>query len=943
LRLHIKYRKIGEIFCIILILFAVCACSASAEKETNPKYTITEGHPRIFLNQDRLDDIRLRCADKRGAQAKYYSVLKGFADKFSPGKSKVSLWDCFALAFLHVVGEVPGYDYSGRSIGEYGRMGVNLLMQLKPPENLDYFMRYTPLYIACYDWLFHAMRPEERAIVFKNFISIADKMGELLEKPIGGRWRETREMYGYYGLAFYGDGKYIYPDKIKMANDADKKAQEYADFYASWWRDQYLAILEAASHKGAYPAGTAYGEALFPDKLWFYDAWATASTDDLYAATTSLTGYPLFFLYQMLPYRTHVRYTGADGRADQPDGIVRYGDYRFIGYTSASRPIITNIAQAQGVADKQGKAAIASVFNWFIQYQRDFKTNPFGGPFPANRWIGSNPSLVWDIIFRNGMVEAKPPGIAGLPLAYHFGAVDSGPSIKPDFHDGSPEGGVVLIRSAWDDPNGTLLWFKASSYPFVHDHRDQGSFQIYKRGWLAIDSGQYEETTHRGNYTYRTVAHNSLLIYRPDEHLDKNKVDPIWYGFANDGGQRWVNRPKTAADLAKPEYFLGGITKFESVPELYDYTQADITRSYNSTYVTTEGHDPKVSLVERSIFFLRPDEYIIVFDRIVSTKAEYPKRWLLHSVYRPELDGKETFEGVIPYSNKISGKPEGVRLVGNKEGGISESRDTNIFSIRGWNFGPSDGRLVGRIMLPENHITRVVGGVDGRGVRKTVLVKPYQGGGSVVIANSEDFEIGDFVYFGKTDKPYSKGSFGKPNWPVDDVFYRGWGKIQNVDRKTNTVIMVPHHFSIPKLPEGTDVLRSNHANANSYEFMNAEYTQWQMQGEPIANGGPYYDQHGSWRIEVEPIEKKTDDVFLNVMLPCDKDSLPESQRAVRDNVKIMHTDKTVELAIKGNQRNYKIMLDKDSPNARIVIIEADKTILDNKLTREAIKARAKRK
>jgi hypothetical protein len=356
--------------------------------------------------------------------------------------------------------------------------------------------------------------------------------------------------------------------------------------------------------------------------------------------------------------------------------------------------------------------------------------------------------------------------------------------------------------------------------------------------------------------------------------------------------------------------------------------------------VTTEGHDPKVSLVMRSIFFLRPDEYIVVFDRVVSTKPEYPKRWLLHSVYRPELDGKESFEGLIPYSNKIPGKPAGERLRGDKRGGISESRDTNISIIRGWNFGPSEGRLVVRTLLPEKHITRLIGGVDSRGVKKTILARNYSGGETIFVESIEGFEIGDMVYPGETKQPYTNGTFGHPNWPVDDVYYQGWGKIKSIDQKQKSITMVTYHYGIPNLLAGTLVMRSDHANANSYEFMNAEYNQWQMYGETIANAGPFYDQHGSWRIEVEPMEKRANDVFLHVMLPCDKDTLAESQRSVKENVKIAQGNKTAELEINGKKRTYKVIFDIDSPDARITVTEANKTLLDNHLTRDAIKTRA---
>ncbi len=37
--------------------------------------------------------------------------------------------------------------------------------------------------------------------------------------------------------------------------------------------------------------------------------------------------------------------------------------------------------------------------------------------------------------------------------------------------------------------------------------------------------------------------------------------------------------------------------------------------------------------------FLRPDTFVI-FDRVVSTKPEYKKTWLLHSVREPKIDGR---------------------------------------------------------------------------------------------------------------------------------------------------------------------------------------------------------------------------------------------------------------------------------------------------------------
>ncbi len=920
-----------KVILVLLVCILLPACGFSSETASAPVYTIVEGHPRIFITPDRLVAIRARCADKSNAQSQYYAVLKDFGDTYDPLRQKPSISGCLCLAFLYVVGEVPGFDYSRRTISDYGRLGAEVLVQLEPPADLGYFKRYTPNLIACYDWLFSTLSPEQRANVFKRFTVVADGMQSSLKKTIGGRFRETREMYAFYGLAFYGDGKMIFPHDRSAAESADKKAKQYCDFFASWWRDQNLKLLEATCAKGGYPAGTMYGESPYPGKLWAFDAWATAGKEDIYSTISAINGYSLFWLYQMLPYPTHVRYDCANGRSAMQGGIVRFGDYRYNGFTAVSGPEkYTNIAQAQGDAVTTGKTDLAAVYNWLIQYQGDFNIEPFGGPFPTKRWLGAGPPLVWDIVFRDGTIAAGSPAAKGLPLAYHFGTFSSGEPLKPDFPMGRPEGsGIVVMRSSWDHPDGTLLWFKASSYPLVHDHRDQGSFQIYKKGWLAIDSGQYEETSHRGNYSSRTVAHNSLLIYRPGESLDKEKTDPVWKGYANDAGQRWVDPLKKVADLADPEYFLGGIRKFSSVPGMYDYIHADITRSYNSTAVTTEGHNPKVSLVTRDIVFLRPDEFIVIFDRVTSTKADYPKRWLLHSVYRPEHEGIEKFSGTIPFKVHVQGKPQGVELCGTIHGGISHVANPGVITIKGWNFGPSDGRLLIRTMLPSHAITRFVGGGDEKGVRNTVLASSYTGGNTIHVRDAKGFAPGDFIYVGPTDMPYSEGLRGHPNWLVDDVYYKGWGKIKKVDPKNGYIVLMDHRYGIPKLPDGTIVLRSDHANGNSYEFMDVEYNQWQMYGEAVANAGPYTMQHGNWRMEVEPTQLKKDTIFLHVMIPCDTKTQTEKRRLLRENIKLTEDNRSIGLELDGSKRKYILTFQKKTPYANLVIIENGKKKLTN--------------
>jgi heparin/heparan-sulfate lyase len=83
--------------------------------------------------------------------------------------------------------------------------------------------------------------------------------------------------------------------------------------------------------------------------------------------------------------------------------------------------------------------------------------------------------------------------------------------------------GWAIARTGWDD-NSVIAEMKVNVYNFItHQHHDAGAFQIYYKGPLAIDSGSYTGSSggynsqHNKNYFKRTIAHNSLLIYDPDE------------------------------------------------------------------------------------------------------------------------------------------------------------------------------------------------------------------------------------------------------------------------------------------------------------------------------------------------------------------------------------------------------------------------------------------
>lgn len=236
--------------------------------------------------------------------------------------------------------------------------------------------------------------------------------------------------------------------------------------------------------------------------------------------------------------------------------------------------------------------------------------------------IGGN-ELIFDFLWRDAALAPQP--LDGLPLSRYFG---------------SPFGWMIA-RTGWDE-NAVIAEMKINEYNFAnHQHLDAGAFQIYYRGALAIDSGLYSGSSgaygspHCTNYYWRTIAHNALLVYDPQEQFSNRK------DYGNDGGQRLPNgrsEPRTLDSLLNGGYRTGRVLAQGFGPDVrtprFTLLQGDITEAYSK----------KVRQVTRSFAFFNLQELqvpaaMVVFDRVVSSNPSLEKSWLLHSQEEPRIDG----------------------------------------------------------------------------------------------------------------------------------------------------------------------------------------------------------------------------------------------------------------------------------------------------------------
>lgn len=207
----------------------------------------------------------------------------------------------------------------------------------------------------------------------------------------------------------------------------------------------------------------------------------------------------------------------------------------------------------------------------------------------------------------------------------------------------------MIARTGWDA--GSVIAEMKVNEQFVgnHQHLDGGAFQIYYKGPLAIDSGTYQGSSggynspHCKNYFKRTIAHNSLLVYDPDE------VFECWnYGggdktatAANDGGQRMPGDKwdtcRSFADLMSDSYTVGKECA-HWIDGGYSYLKGDITKAYSS----------KVKDVKRSFLFVNTGDaavpaVMVVCDHVTSSNPAFRKYFLLHSIEEPEISGNEYY------------------------------------------------------------------------------------------------------------------------------------------------------------------------------------------------------------------------------------------------------------------------------------------------------------
>jgi hypothetical protein len=362
--------------------------------------------------------------------------------------------------------------------------------------------------------------------------------------------------------------------------------------------DNVLDISQFITPEGGYHESMDYQRITFLPMALLAELRRTTSGDDPARRFTAYWHYGDTYLYKTLPDGT----TSRRGDHEWPYFLAQDNDV--LGY-------IVNRFKDPYAAWMLRKSGWPSTPDWYIPILK----------------------FLWD----DPQVTPRDPALASeveLPRQHLFSGV-----------------GDLVMRDGWG-PDSTWIEFTSGPYLAKHQHLDQNGFTIFHRGYLAIDSAaDYTDTESPNylNYYRRTIAHNTMLVYKPGEPFFW--AENLWHA-ANDGGQRmdssryWNTiRSRDDWERTRDLWDLARMQITDYVPNELQYAKGDATHAYNSS---------KLELFTRELLYLPHTNILIVFDHVRSTDPSYKKVWLLHGVNEPSVvatdRGNDVGHGGTSYS-----------------------------------------------------------------------------------------------------------------------------------------------------------------------------------------------------------------------------------------------------------------------------------------------------
>lgn len=457
-----------------------------------------------------------------------------------------------------------------------------------------------------YDWCHSELEPAERTIFLDYFAAAYDA------------WRTSPDPDDVPGWGNYWP-RYSYSLAL-MSLATQGELSGAVAMMDAFRRDRYgeidLPLLDRIADGGAWPEGFVYDSIANRPRLKTIEAWRTATGEDLFASSPWYRERLEFFLLNRLPgvaWNWSYAFHPYEGDGDSERGRGSIVNYRRI------MALLLISRFPDDPAARQLQAVLAT------------------GPTAGSMGFLAHEEFLW----FNPEQPAEMPAQT-THLARGTGWVNA--------RSGWPSGGADTEAGL------TVLTFRCGDHFSYHQHYDQNSFTLFRDEPLLVDSGVYSQeglSVHDQNYYVRTIAHNTLVVYNPDEDFSAARPD----AYSNDGGQRTMHPASRApmtvayADEHARQYHTGSIKRFADLPACL-YVVGDATAAYNNpTYNQAmdglAGNVAKVSRFERELVALRPPtpggrESLVLCDRVGVTEPRFSgaqTKLLFHTPREPVVHG----------------------------------------------------------------------------------------------------------------------------------------------------------------------------------------------------------------------------------------------------------------------------------------------------------------
>jgi hypothetical protein len=565
---------------------------------------IRSDHPRLFINNDTLPIYQARV---RSGHPGWINI-----NRAADGGDMVSA--AFAYLMLRKDSPVQALNYANIAIAKLKTTTPQPWASTSDIKE----RRKTALMALAFDWVYDAMNQADRTELVNKLGTLADITGSANRRRAGALWngetfhREEWIFYSWEDWAFialanhYTDADFVY-----------KTEWNYNWFYGDAAR-MYAYAPDGTPFEGYYTGADGIG--------WFL-------------TLKSATGINLV----------------DDPRWSWGKGVADYILYRLD--LGMDREIFhKGVALGAGGLEtyKSGDSAWKIKAFFGSTFPLGATTNPYfqwltKNKFGTSRYLISNEyynlidgfEYICDVLFYDPLAPDKDPKTATyseLPYAKYF-----------------PDGNNVYMRTGWTGSDVVAGLRVNPAYTMTsHSDFDANTFVIYRKGNISPDSGIYDAYANQSSYfSYQkqTYSHNDILVIDPADPNGPTNIS----GFLNPGGTDYATTKtfSSPAPLGNQYTFVhnskanwGDIIKFVTTPE-YDYTVGDATKAYSS----------RLNEYYRNVVFLRKGTkaYMIVFDRVESKNANFDKRWLMHFVSEPKINGNKVSQEVVGHIDTYDG------------------------------------------------------------------------------------------------------------------------------------------------------------------------------------------------------------------------------------------------------------------------------------------------